>query len=140
MSGLDIDPSTITPENIPSVLGAMVNELRNINQKMDGRFDVLTSSIASQGVILTAMNLQVTILTSMNERLVLAEKRLCEIDDTLENHERIFWTPLKVTGRDLLPWMWRNKGAMAVIIATIAGIDWVVRAIQWALVPPVNLP
>jgi len=127
MNGLDIDPTTITPENIPAILGAMVNELRNMNLKMDTRFDVLTASLSSQGVVLTAMNLQVTILSSMNERLVLVEKRLCEIDDTLENHERIFWTPLKVTGRDLLPWMWRNKAAMAVIIATIAGIDWVVN-------------
>jgi hypothetical protein len=144
---LDIDPTQITQDNVPQVLGAIVVELQNMNHKLDEHMEELTDSVNER---INALTERVTTIEENNvvhpnctthlETL----KRLDGIEKTLQLHDTLFWTPLLVTKDDILPFIWKYKyavaGTTAIITMWWALTDWAVRAIQWGLVPPGQTP
>jgi len=144
---LDINPTEINEKNIPQVLGAIVVELKNLNLKLDDHMEEFAKTINSK-------------IDNLNERVDDLEKekyahpnctthletlkRLDGIETTLKLHDTLFWTPLLVTKQDILPFLWRYKyvvgGTTAILTAWLAVTDWIVRSIQWGLVPPGQVP
>lgn len=120
MSTFDIDPSTITKESMPAVLGAIVNELKTLNQKIENSFNEMTKSTAC------------------------LENRVSTIEETLRLHERYFWGPIKLSRCEILPFIWRNKAVLLVLLGVasswLAVVDYAVRAVQWAVTPPIVFP
>lgn len=144
---LDINPTEITENNVPQVLGAIVVELQNMNRKLDdhmeelakhvnGRIDILTDRV---DMLEKEKNIHPNCITHQ-ETL----KRLDGIENTLKLHDALFWTPLLVTKQDIIPFLWRYKyivgGITAILTAWLAVTDWIVRSIQWGLVPPGQVP
>jgi hypothetical protein len=144
---LDIDPTQITQDNVPQVLGAIVVELQNMNRKLDEHMAELTSVVNEK---IDALTLRVEHIEQKNAihpycQIHLANvERIDGIEKTLKLHDTIFWTPLLVTKDDILPFIWKYKYAVAAITAILttwlAITDWAVRAIQWGLVPPGQTP
>lgn len=144
---LDIDPTQITQDNVPQVLGAIVVELQNINYKLDEHMEELNDSINEK---INALTERVTTIEENNvvhpnctthlETL----KRLDGIEKTLKLHDTLFWTPLLVTKDDILPFIWKYKYALAafaaILTSWLAITDWTVRAIQWGFLPPGKVP
>ena len=102
---LDIDPTQITQDNVPQVLGAIVVELQNMNHKLDEHMEELTDSVNERINALTER------VTSIEENNVVHPnctthletlKRLESIEKTLSLHDTLFWTPLLVTKDDML--------------------------------------
>lgn len=144
---LDIDPTQITEKNVPQVLGAIVVELQNMNSKLDTHMESLEQDIYStMEKLVERIALMENIQTSHPNCQTHQEtlKRLTEIETTLKLHDTLFWTPLLVTKQDILPFLWNYKyiiGGVAAILTTwLAVTDWAVRAIQWGLVPPGQVP
>ncbi len=117
---LEIDPASITKDNIPSILGAIVIELRSINQRLD---DGLKQDQTNAEEI---------------------NARLHKVEQTLESHEKVFWGPIRISKCHIIPFIKNNKYAMAMLFAVVtfwmSAIDYAVRAVQWALQPPLKFP
>lgn len=117
---LEIDPASITKDNVPSILGAIVIELRSINQRLD---DGIKQDKKTAETI---------------------DARLKKVEQTLESHEKIFWEPIRISKCHIIPFIKNNKYAMVVVFTVmtfwISAIDYVVRAVQWAFQPPFKLP
>lgn len=111
---MKIDPSNITDENIPAVLGAIVVELQNLPERLE-----------------INMNATNQALTMQVESI---ENRLCNIEAVLREHDRIFWKPIKISRCEVIPFMKKNKwlllGLWSMISIWLGAIDWIVRAIQ----------
>lgn len=144
---LDIDPTQITQKNVPQVLGAMVVEMQNMNRKLDEHMEELKDDLNKK---VDALALRVDDIEKQKvdhpncithlETL----QRLSSIEKTLKLHDTLFWTPLMVTKDDILPLLWKYKyvvmGVTGILTAWLAVTDWAVRAIQWGLVPPGQVP
>ncbi len=117
---LEIDPASITKDNIPSILGAIVIELRSINQRLD---DGIKQDQK------TAENI---------------DTRLRKVEQTLESHEKVFWGPIRISKCHIIPFIKNNKYAMVVLFTVVtfwmSAIDYIVRAAQWAFQPPLKFP
>lgn len=113
---LEIDPATITKDNIPSILGAIVVELRAINQKID---DGLKQDLQTASAI---------------------DARLQKVEQTLDSHEKMFWGPIKISKCHVIPFLKNNKYVVTFVFAAatfwMSAIDYIVRAVQWAFQPP----
>jgi len=116
---IDIDPASITKDNIPSVLGAIVIELKSINKRLD---DGLEQDKKTAETI---------------------DTRLKTVEQTLQDHDKYFWGPIRISKCHIIPFLKNNKYAMAMLFTAmtfwISAIDYLVRAIQWALQPPIKL-
>ncbi len=125
MGFVEIDPAKITKDNVPSILGALVVEMKAMNSKIDETMKEANDSIEGK---ITAIN-----------------GRLDTIDKTLKEHERIFWGPLRISRCEIVPFLWRNKIALIalwlILSVWVSAIDWGVRALQWGnALPPLKLP
>lgn len=146
---LIIDPTRITVENMPQILGAIVVELRRMNNKIDQNIAAFEGKIEDrlkdcerkiegieEGIGLP--------LDDCTERRETNEKRLLDVEAILSEHEKILWGPLKLTTKQILPLIWKYKlfvgVSVTVLTLWIAGIDWIVRGAQWTLQPPIVIP
>lgn len=120
----DINPAEITEDNIPSVLGAIVVELKALNVKVDQRMQGIEDKVEG--------------------RLNGIDQRLDSIDKTLADHEKLLWGPLRMSKDTLWPLIWKNKLILILIwfliSVWISAIDWVVRGTQWTYFSPLKLP
>ena len=144
---LDIDPTQITEKNVPQVLGAIVVELQNMNRKLDEHAIEMESRLNEKINVLAnrVASIEENRAANPNCQMHLIEiGRIDAIEKTLKLHDTLFWTPLLVTKEDILPFMWKYKyivaGVTAILTAWLAITDWAVRAIQWGLVPPGQVP
>ena len=116
---LEIDPASITKDNVPSLLGAIVIELRAINQRID------------EGI------------KQDKETAESIDARLKKVEQTLDSHEKVFWGPIRISKCHILPFLKNNKYAVTAMFMAMtfwmSAIDYLVRAIQWALQPPIKL-
>lgn len=113
---LEIDPASITKDNIPSILGAIVTELRAINQKID---DGIKQDLQTALAI---------------------DARLQKVEQTLDSHEKMFWGPIKISKCHVIPFLKNNKYVVTLFFAAatfwLSAVDYIVRAVQWAFQPP----
>ena len=109
----DIKPAEITEDNIPSVLGAIVVELKALNLKVDQRM---------QGIDQRLDSIDKTLAD--HEKLLWGPLRMSK--DTL-------W-PLIWKNKLILILIW------FLISVWISAIDWVVRGTQWTYFSPLKLP
>jgi hypothetical protein len=116
---LEIDPARITKDNIPYVLGAIVVELRAINEKIDNG------------------------INKDHEETEKINNRLLTVEETLACHEKYFWGPIKLSRCQIIPFLKRNKYAViatfSIATSWLAAVDYLVRAAQWAMNPPFKL-
>lgn len=144
---IDISPTEITEKNVPQVLGAIVVELKNLNLKLDDHMEEFAKTINGRIDVLTERVDKIEIERAIHPNCITHQetlKRLDGIETTLKLHDTLFWTPLLVTRQDILPFLWRYKfvigGITAILTAWLAITDWIVRSVQWELVPPIHLP
>ena len=144
---LDIDPTQITEKNVPQVLGAIVVELQNMNRKLDEHAVEMESRLNEKINVLAnrVASIEENQAANPNCQMHLIEVgRIDAIEKTLKLHDTLFWTPLLVTKEDILPFIWKYKyivaGVTAILTVWLAITDWAVRAIQWGLVPPGQVP
>ena len=144
---LDIDPTQITEKNVPQVLGAIVVELQNMNRKLDEHAAEMESRLNEKINVLAnrVASIEENQAANPNCQMHLIEVgRIDAIEKTLKLHDTLFWTPLLVTKEDILPFIWKYKyivaGVTAILTVWLAITDWAVRAIQWGLVPPGQVP
>ena len=144
---LDIDPTQITEKNVPQVLGAIVVELQNMNRKLDEHAAEMESRLNEKINVLAnrVASIEENQAANPNCPMHLTQtSRIDAIEKTLKLHDTLFWTPLLVTKEDILPFIWKYKyivaGVTAILTAWLAITDWAVRAIQWGLVPPGQVP
>jgi len=144
---LDIDPTQITEKNVPQVLGAIVVELQNMNHKLDEHAIEMESRLNEKINVLAnrVSGIEENRAANPNCQMHIAQiSRIDAIEKTLKLHDTLFWTPLLVTKEDILPFIWKYKyivaGITAILTAWLAITDWAVRAIQWGLVPPGQVP
>jgi hypothetical protein len=144
---LDIDPTRITQDNVPQVLGAIVVELQNMNRKLDDHIEELEKNVNKRIDALSSRVDDIEQQNSVHPNCTTHHetlKRLDGIEKTLKLHDTLFWTPLLVTKDDIIPFLWKYKyiiaGTTAILTGWLAVTDWAVRAIQWGLVPPGGVP
>ncbi len=117
---LDIDPTKINTDNMPCILVAIIAELQNINTAIAN--NTQASTIADNAII----------------------TRITSIEQTLNDHDKYFWGPIRLSKCHIIPFIRNNKYAMVMLFAIVtfwmSAIDYVVRAAQWALQPPLKFP
>ncbi len=110
---VQIDPASITEDNVASVLGALVVEIQNMNNKIDEKMDITNRTI--------------------DEKIGNLSGRLIVIENTLREHENMFWGPFRFSRCDLFPFIWRHKWLLlllwTLLSVWVSAIDYVVKSL-----------
>lgn len=79
-------------------------------------------------------NLKSVMVAFLFQMSAFEEKQNTLISDVAEIRDLL--QVFKLSRCNLLPWISRNRWLLATIISSYAALDWIIRAIQWALFPP----
>lgn len=98
------------------------------------RIDPASITEDNVAVVLGALVVEIQNMDSkIDERIECLGNRLIVIENTLREHENLFWGPFRFSRCDLAPFMWKHKWLLLLIWILlsmwVSAIDYVVRGI-----------
>jgi len=131
---MEIDPTTITPENNALATAAILMkvteigiDIRDLREEVSADINELRAEFNRECV-------------RRDEDIAHLRDEVRDIGKEVDSHREVIKL-IRISSCEILPWIKRNKNKLVITLAIISTylslLDWINRWLQWSFLPPV---